>query len=424
MKRLLLLLFSTFALAGAPENPNQQQPSEQTMNRLVKLYGDFGLPFPPPDAPLIRVPTGWNRSIKEGKSEPIYTLGFLLKPADDKQPAEILVGPCKSTFAPTKGDDEIERIKPEDVRVSELSFDWKTEFSLNVGPALAIQCFQRSHTELAEKLMAASPGAVRGSGPVAVSTGGPWMRHRQSPAYTGRPGDPAEVLLGGTAWSFWLNELMKSESDWKTIRERMAKVVAEIPSLNDTPRKALLESLDAALQPTNAPAGSIEAAIDALVNCSNNFSTTPRNKKPHPTYEKLLLLGFEAVPALIEHLEDKRLTRSLMVGFNNFPTAPRRISELVSDLLGDLMGEPDKGDWLPRQLGSPLAKERVKKWWSGAEKIGEENYVRKHVLPRTGETRFPQPTHLRIIETRYPKHLPSIYREMLDSKAKSNGICA
>ena len=41
--------------------------------------------------------------------------------------------------------------------------------------------------------------------------------------------------------------------------------------------------------------------------------------KADPRLHRLAHMGFAAVPALIEHLDDDRLTRSISQGFNNFP---------------------------------------------------------------------------------------------------------
>src|SRR5438105_3583306 len=60
-------------------------------------------------------------------------------------------------------------------------------------------------------------------------------------------------------------------------------------------------------------------------------------------------MGFADVPALIEHLDDDRLTRSVMVGFNNLPTWNLRVRDVVSDLLQGLADYDLGKDWRRRQ---------------------------------------------------------------------------
>ena len=210
-----------------------------------------------------------------------------------------------------------------------------------------------------------------------------------------------------------MNELMRPGSDWPAAARAMDKIIATTPALADEPRKHLLEMLRLALAPSRAKPGSVEAEIDALVECTKPGSVFEGLSEPDPHYAKLLRRGFEAVPALLDHLDDQRLTRSIMAGFNNFPTMPRGVGEIVADLLQAIAGEELSRGWLERQLGQGIDKTTVEKWWAKAQRVGEEAYVRAHVLPRGKKAQDPEPAHLAIIETRYPKHLPELYGEVL-----------
>jgi hypothetical protein len=104
----------------------------------------------------------------------------------------------------------------------------------------------------------------------------------------------------------------------------MRALIAAEPAINTIYNRALLRSLEAALVPSNAKPGSVEALIDVLVELDDEKKwTVDAFADPGPQYLKLSLLGFAAVPALIEHLDDDRLTRSVKQGFNNFPTCNR-----------------------------------------------------------------------------------------------------
>ena len=54
-------------------------------------------------------------------------------------------------------------------------------------------------------------------------------------------------------------------------------------------------------------------------------------------------MGFDAVPYLIEHLDDDRLTRAMEGGFMAFPRNVR-VGDVVSDLLENLAGQDIGGD--------------------------------------------------------------------------------
>ena len=135
--------------------------------------------------------------------------------------------------------------------------------------------------------------------------------------------------------------------------------------------RALLKSLDLALVPSKAKPGSLEALIDDLVDYAANTGTLgsyPREDR----YWRIAELGFDAVPALIDHLDDDRLTRAMMKGFNNFPSWHLRVKHGVSDLLEELAGQDLGRDWLRRQQGYTVTKAAAKMWWDEAPRSGRK----------------------------------------------------
>lgn len=419
MKKCWLLPALALIAAVHAKEPAKAPPPPPDFPKLVALYKDFGLPQPPADAPLVSYESGGTTSGKDGKQRKILALGFLLTPPKDPAPAKLLVGPFieeapagPPTWKPFRTD------RPNLEGIDLNPFISSAVFETNRCPAMAVQCFQRGHEELARKLMTASAGVLNRGGPSMVSAGGEWMKHREQASYVGRPGDHPEVLLGGTAWSYWLNQIVKPQTDLKTAHTMMAKVLTTIPELNDEPRKSLLASLAASVEPTKAAPGTIEAAIDDLVNCTRRSGTMAVMEAADTRYEKILLKGFDAVPALIRHLDDKRLTRSVMVGFNNFPTMPVTVGELASQLLGDIIAEPGDGDWLNRQLGETMDRGQAELWWRTAKETGEEAYLIDHIFPSSPEATFPHGPHLEIIASKYPQRLPEVYRKLLDEHPK------
>ena len=129
-------------------------------------------------------------------------------------------------------------------------------------------------------------------------------------------------------------------------------------------------------------------------------------------YERLARLGFKAVPDLLRHLDDNRLTRSVMLGFHNFPTWNMKIEHVVSILLEDIAGQEIGRSWHRRQLGYPVTEESARKWWLDASKRGEEAYALRQVWPKQGNN-----LNRRLVQyltERYPKHVPKLYCKLLD----------
>jgi hypothetical protein len=417
--RIIPLLLFLLSVASAEEAANgaRDKRTVVSMDQLLELYREFGLPLPPNDAALVQTPTGWSTQSESGKATPILTLGFLLKPAQAQTPPEVLVGPLRLTREINRHDGEPKPVDPDHVAIEKLSFGTSVStFPLNSGLATAIQCHARGYEKLAQALYEKSMIVGRSGGPSAVSSDGRWMRPRAPAAYQGEPGDAATTILAGTAWTYWLNVLIEPNSDCAIATAAMKRIVARVPAFDDEPKRDLLQGLEGALKPSLAIPGSVEADIDALINCSQAFGTMGGDTKPDAHYQKVLLRGFESVPGLIEHLDDRRMTRATMVGFNNFPTMPRRVGEIAADLLQGIAGEEFSRDWLQRQLGQTAEKSEIVKWWTVAKKMGEEKYLREHVLPHDKTKEWPHLPHVAIIEARYPGLLPAIYEEALNRR--------
>src|SRR5262249_12305175 len=156
---------------------------------------------------------------------------------------------------------------------------------------------------------------------------------------------------------------------------------------------------------------SAEALIDNLVKVGSQYHPFFGGELD-PNSMRLLEAGFDAVPALIEHLEDIRLTRGMQLGFNNFRSYHLRVGHLVSDLLQGLAGEELGRDWLERQRGCVLDKADVLDWWKKAQKMGEEKYMVANVLRRPGSEL--NLAMLTVIEKKYPQHLSKLYRSALE----------
>jgi hypothetical protein len=379
---VIAAVFVPSLLGASAEGP------DVSLGELLALYRGYDLPLPPDWARLVRFESGWRSVDETGKETPLDYLGFLIKPATANHPAVALVGTREMTLKPTGL--KIRPVDPSPALAKDPTIkDAEYPFGLNSALALAIQCKARRWDDLGRSLLE--------NRPVRVSSLMPWG-----------PGPllPLRPSLAHMVWKHWENELVKPDTDRAMIAERMKALLASEPSFTEWDRE-LFASLQATLIPGRAEPGSIEAMIDDLVNLPKEGGLgVPR----HPALVKLDQLGFEAVPALIAHWDDRRLTRCVGGLVNNTGYLIR-----VCDLVGPMIREL-AGDGLESRKA--VEKADVLAWWTKARDEGEEAYLLAHVLPADESGAGANQTMIRIIGRKYPGHLPGIYRTILEKRPR------
>jgi hypothetical protein len=272
---LLLLAGVAFTGAEEPAKPGRVAPD---MEKLMQLYRDFGLPLPPAEAPLVRVPTGWRDVQADGKTGSLVTLGFLLNSAK----AEVLCGTWKFHVRQEEQAD-MKTVTADGLDLTGLSFKFESDAWPSLGPAVAMQCYARGDKELAAKLVAATMDQAGGVELRTARPEAPRTMHGDPGTFLGYAGGGPEVHLAAVAWSFWVQELMNPETDRKRALAALQQVLTVAPGLADTPRQQYLKGLAATLKPSLAAPGSMEAAIDALVECRGTFNGLRQNRcrMPH-----------------------------------------------------------------------------------------------------------------------------------------------
>jgi hypothetical protein len=128
-------------------------------------------------------------------------------------------------------------------------------------------------------------------------------------------------------------------------------------------------------------------------------------------------MGFDAVPTLIEHLDDDRLTHD--EASTRTPFRYMRVGHVVSELLNGLAGQDMIETLRSDPKAGPVNKEAAIKWWEEARKVGEERYLLDRIIPQRSNDGFQQYVNkhqLRRIEVKYPKHIPTLYRTILDER--------
>ncbi|HSQ56770.1 MAG TPA: hypothetical protein VLM40_13600 [Gemmata sp.] len=184
----------------------------------------------------------------------------------------------------------------------------------------------------------------------------------------------------------------------------------------------LLEDLELTLLPRKSKPGSVEALIDGLTDYWEDPEDSD-NEEGQTAYWKLAERGLEAVPVLVEHRRDYRLTRTKATHPKAFVKCDvMRVNQLVEDLLNKLSGERfDAEEYWTRLEDYKPPKDH--KWWAEARKMGEERWLLTIVLPpprMVGEESFephtPNEIALRVIRAKYPNRLAEVYRKLMKDR--------
>lgn len=360
---------------------------ENSLDQLLIDYRAFGLPLPPDDAPLVRFQlfagqTSWIQAGDEDqvdvRTPPTYGYGFLLSPAKEARDGTILHGlnvwqRSRKEIGPA--------VDP--TRLDRLLADGNT--SSATALALAIQMHARGWA-IGRKVL-----DERGK---LLDHGTP--RHR----------------LHMEVWEHWENQLFGGDfDDWPYICPRLKALMALEPKLDTAEHRALLKSLDLAVIPSKARPRTVEAFIDDFMRVTSNYWwMADRDER----LDRVVDLGFDAVPALLDHVDDDRLTRYLdplsMWGNSRTPPHRYRVGDMAGDVLRNLSGQ----DW-PKAAGYRAeVKRRATEWWNDAQKEGEETYLVNHALPSDGTA--PNHVMIRLIGKKYPRRLPALYRHLLEKR--------
>jgi hypothetical protein len=364
---------------------------ERSLELLLEDYRALGLPLPPKEARLVRYEAGGGGIVNRKVQPKSYSLAFEVKPATKAENPVLLAGTLE--WQPS-WNPHTEEVRPDSDTVQDLAP------AGDAALVFAIQCHARGWDKLAQ-----------------------FLHERSQKQATISPRNQLVEL----AWYYWQGHLTQPKIDRAPSAKHLRELIQRDKKLDTEANRALLKSLDLALVPSKAKPGSIEALIDDLVDYESNTGTLGIFE-PEDRYWRVAKLGFEAVPALIRHLDDDRLTRAMMMGFNNFRSWNLRVRDVVGDLLEGLAaeeltrgteGEDVGGGWLRRQQGYRITAAAAEKWWKKAQKVGEETYLLSHVLPpqaKEGKPGHISPHLLNVVLAKYPKHIPSLYRKVLDER--------
>jgi len=250
----------------------QQAVAGDELDALLAKYKSHGLPLPPASATLCAREVADSRVVngKRVRAKRYY-LAFALEPLQPGKQIRCMVGihewksPVHASLAPVTAKAAVA------ARVATMSsFDLKGLPS-NVALATALQCKARGLNQLADHL---------------------FHRSRQESA--------GDQTVEGLAWQYWRNLFATEEGDRKDIVARL-RGLCGLSSLGTQRNKQLVADMELTIAPMPESTDELEAVIDSLVHYAGG---------PEPV-RTLKLRGFDAVPALLRHLDDARLTREI-----------------------------------------------------------------------------------------------------------------
>ena len=398
LRPLLIVLFLlTCSSAPADDKP-------VTLDELVKEYERFELPFPPAGTKCVLIEYGYDaeKPSEDGTFRFVRRFALLAKPRTRAVPeARYFTGVGTDTVPISARLREVPP-EPESLRHVTGNIEYLDFIS-------AIQCRKLGYNRLADEIY-----------------------RRWKPFDTE---SPREHLLSEVQ-KYWVHEIRNPNRDRKTIIRHLKALNREDYSTQTAKYISGLELADAARRGNVDP---LERLFDELADSSDAFRENSQNPYlDDPPIRKLIERGFDAIPAVISHLEDKRLTRSTLK-YNFFGEVEEELTvtracEILLNRLADetfpreelTQKEEEEREkamengfrfgnaWLARK---PFQKAPIQTWWANARQAGEKEYLKSHVIHKHAEFGdVVNPALIAMMALRHPDELKDIYRKVLDSK--------
>ncbi|HEY2787666.1 MAG TPA: hypothetical protein VGJ05_22100 [Fimbriiglobus sp.] len=376
---LLGICLLSFSVCDPPEPWGERkcktQPKPLTLEQFYQEYRASGLPLPPQGSQLIRLDRKHlyvKQSGEKSLSSQVW-LFILLRPKSNGIPARVLNGIEERD----EYSDSNLRVVPPTVEAFKDS-QWSNARA-NQEAAFAAQAYHLGWLGLAK------------------------VAYAQAIEF----GDPMSLQLHRLIWFYNYNQLQKPESNRRKAFVRL-KELSELPDIitdqfitDQGLMEWLLVPLEATLKTPPLRTDPAESRIDELVDYTDGSFPFPITK-----------LGFDAVPALIRHCNDIRFTRSAtFAGFNNSSYFRlRTVGEVCRQIL--IAYSDDELDRDDEDISPDEWEKAARNWFERARKIEEEPWVLLHVVTTNGKVNS---ALLDIVQAKYPKFLPVIYRRILRS---------
>jgi hypothetical protein len=343
-------------------------PVGMQLEHWLKLYRQLDLPIPPSNSGLVAFET---------RQTPWLSLAILSSPSAGGGSPGIFRRFREASLNPLWKPRSLQ--PAEALELSFLPFD----DALN----LAVQCYALGWTKLAKKVWLENSGVLK--------------RHQ----------------LYLDAWN-QVDEQIVTAADRKAVVGRLKLLLSLEPDLNTWSNTELVRCLDLSVLPRIKPGGVFTAVIDALV----EYRRIPEGDPETPEYWRLVEAGFEAVPNLLRHVEDQRVTRERVgseMGRSREPRVFRHV--LIKDICIDILNQLSDLDGCSNCRYAPTPKPfdepRFEKWWAHAREMGEEKYLATTALKKSSTVSNSTQIYLtHILLTKYPKYFEAVNKAVANDE--------
>jgi hypothetical protein len=341
--------------------------------------------------------------------EKFWRLGFVLPPEKEGGPPRRFSIFKTSEIPP----DQVEAVEPVAAgflgTVTSESFDLAESFYQDHTLLFAIQCHARGWHELARAA---------------------YKPYGRDPKFLRR-------ILAMWARDAAMDRLRDPAVDRHTVLQHLKACADASPRSEDQRSDPLIADLEATVA---SPPPATEAArwIDQLLEVTHvrrNRNDTSYEDDPawgyHPIYAAMLGQWFDRMPLLLEHVDDRRITRCALAAcaFERYRFGdssvlrpgeyPARLGDLVKRLIADVAGQEFRDQAPDFDLAA------AKAWWVTTQKTGEESWLSRSAVRldvyRRRSVNAPQ---LFLLVSRYPKLFTELYRRLLqeDLEAGSDDL--
>jgi hypothetical protein len=394
---LIVMLLLTGSLAPADEKP-------VTLDELVKEYERFELPFPPVGSKFVIYEWGYDEDEWSSGGPVRIKRGYAIL-ASSKTRSD----PFASVYRGVNPDGlpmefRIRVVPPEPVSLRQFkSAGFKDIIT-------AVQCEKLGYHALAKHLF---ENYVR-----------QWKQPKEDEWHLTAPMD----ALREEIYDYWKEQISNPKVDRRKIIKFLTEYdLATAKPGQKTPENSFIKSLELSLEPRKSKPGSLESLIDELGDATGD-----------PVDVKLIEHGFEIVPTLIAHLDDRRMTR-MKYGYNSFLTVGQACGLILDRFMGERIDRIDltakereerknalPGIGMPIFFNNeeslrPLNRDAVKEWWNDARAGSEKDYLLEKLFSNyragiTTHTLGHNAVILKVLAARFPDELKGVYVKALDSK--------
>jgi hypothetical protein len=345
MVGLALVVFVSASQIQVPIDP-------AALDAMAQRYVAYGLPLPPKNAELEQV--AFRSKDVFGKVW-VSPYGILALVRPHKEMEDLAFNrPLLNGFCGARAFFKV----PEELKTfNRLNVERNSSdaFSEDITLAFAIQVHFRGHDEFATGLL------------ISLGTPPPFRRIAES-ELDDRLSLNAKVAL--LAKQYWKNQLVETDGDRSTVLTHLERIFKDEPSVESSSDQTLLEGLRLAVSDRSPGKDRGEQLVNRLCNSHQDLSMWGNG----PEILAVVDAGFDAIPALLKHLSDVRVTRAVIHanGGGGFePVRPPAPSVLtVGALCNSILRAYANQDYEdPGQFAKHAAE-----WWVEAKSKGEASY--------------------------------------------------